>query len=142
MKALSYVFIGALFSLGLVLAGMTDPQKIIGFLDFSGHFDPSLLLVMLGAVLVHGVAYRLISQQPSPLWAKSFSLPPPARIDTRLILGSGLFGVGWGLAGYCPGPALTSTFAFEPTALAFLGGMIAGMLLFTFSRARSRATQP
>lgn len=109
---------------------MTDPARIIGFLDFGGDFDPSLLFVMLGAVLVHSVTHRFVLRRPSPLWANSFSLPKSGSIDSRLVAGSALFGIGWGLAGYCPGPALTSVFTLSGPTLVFVASMLIGMLLF------------
>lgn len=130
MSALAYAATGALFGAGLVLAEMTKPERIIGFLDFAGDFDPSLLFVMMGAVLVHGVTYRLVRRRSSPLLSPSFSSPAPSKIDARLLIGSALFGIGWGIAGYCPGPALVSVLTFAAPALVFVLSMTAGMVAF------------
>ncbi len=141
MKALLFVAIGALFSIGLVLSGMTRPEHIIGFLDFGGDFDPTLLWVMVGAVLTHGLSYRWIGKRPSPFLAPSFDIPAQKPVDGRLVAGSALFGVGWGLGGYCPGPALTSVFTFDPKTLTFVAGMILGMVLFA-ARQLARGRPP
>ncbi len=139
MRFLAYVAIGALFGAGLVLAEMTKPERIIGFLDFFGDFDPSLLFVMMGAVLVHGVTYRLVLRRPSPLWSPSFSDPPLSKIDARLVVGSALFGIGWGIGGYCPGPALASVLTLTAPAVVFVLAMIASMIAFARSPFRSTA---
>jgi uncharacterized membrane protein YedE/YeeE len=141
VKALSFIAIGALFSTGLVLSGMTQPERIIGFLDVSGDFDPTLLWVMVGAVLTHGISYRWIMKRPAPFFAPSFEIPENKPLDARLIVGSALFGVGWGLAGYCPGPALTSVFTFDTETLTFVAGMILGMVLFA-ARQLARGRPP
>jgi uncharacterized protein len=119
---------GALFGVGLVLGGMTEPTKVIGFLDVLGAWDPSLGFVMLGAVGVHGVFGVLVRKRSSPLWAPRFRLPTRRDIDTRLLAGSAVFGVGWALAGYCPGPAVVSVAGGGIGILIFVGFMAAGML--------------
>lgn len=126
MRALSSLVVGVLFAAGLVLGGMTQPAKVIGFLDFAGQWDPSLALVMGGALLVHGVSYRLIRRRASPLLETRFHLPTRQDIDRRLVLGAAIFGVGWGLGGYCPGPGLASL-TTGPRPLVFVLGMLAGM---------------
>src|SRR5690606_23616134 len=105
VKALTYFLSGLLFSLGLIISGMTRPQKIIGFLDFLGNWDPSLSLVMVGAIAVHFPAYLWVKGRSQPLWSGSFAVPSRRDVDLRLAAGAALFGIGWGLAGYCPGPA-------------------------------------
>jgi hypothetical protein len=126
MAALSALLAGALFAVGLILGGMTQPGKVVGFLDFTGRWDPSLALVMGGALLSHGLLQRLILKRPSPLLDERFHLPTRRDIDRRLIIGAALFGVGWGLAGYCPGPGLSSvTTGVVP--LTFSAAMVAGM---------------
>jgi len=120
---------GALFALGLGLGGMTQPSKVLAFLDFGGAWDPSLAFVMLGAVGTHAVAYRLIRGRPTPLFADAFQLPARRDIDWRLIGGTALFGVGWGLGGYCPGPAVVSLAAGSLQPLVFVLMMAVGMLL-------------
>ncbi len=119
---------GALFGIGLAIAGMTQPAKIVGFFDFFGSWDPSLGFVMIGAILVYTPVYRwAIRTWQRPVWAPAFSLPTRQDIDGRLIVGSGIFGVGWGLGGYCPGPALTSVGAGSLEALTFGAAMMLGV---------------
>jgi len=123
---------GLVFALGLGLSGMTRPAKIVGFLDFFGRrgaWDPSLLLVMLGAVGVYFVVSRLGRRRARPLYAAAFAAPPPSKVDLALVAGSALFGVGWGLSGFCPGPALVSFGAGTRAALWFVPALVAGMLL-------------
>jgi uncharacterized protein len=130
MKQLLIAFgAGILFALGLGISGMTMPSKVIGFLDFSGSWDPSLSFVMVGAIAVHFVFYRFVLHMRSPLFHSNFFLPKASQLDSRLILGSALFGIGWGLAGYCPGPALTSVVTMTKPTLVFIGSMMAGMIL-------------
>lgn len=120
---------GSLFGGGLVLAGMTQPSKVIGFLDmFGGEWDPSLALVMAGAIGVHAVAYRLVKGRASPLWAERWSLPTRSDIDGRLLLGAALFGIGWGLGGFCPGPGLVSLVGAATSSVVFVVAMLAAML--------------
>jgi uncharacterized membrane protein YedE/YeeE len=123
------VLAGVLFGVGLPLSGMTAPRKVLGFLDFAGDWDPSLVFVMAGAVGVHFVAYRLIRRRPRPLFAEAFAVPAPGRVDRRLIAGSAVFGVGWGLAGYCPGPGIASLGSGATQALVFVAAMIAGLFV-------------
>ena len=120
---------GALFTLGLAVGGMTEPRKVRAFLDFTGAWDPSLAFVMLGAVGVYGVLYPLITRRSSPLHCSEFSLPSKSVIDARLVSGAALFGVGWGLAGLCPGPAWSALGTGSGTVLVFVVAMLAGMLL-------------
>lgn len=121
---------GLVFALGLGLSGMTRPAKVLGFLDFFGDWDPSLMCVMGGAVLVGVVLFRLILARRAPLLAPAFHLPEPQKVDARLLVGSVLFGVGWGLGGFCPGPALVSMVTGVWPVLVFVGAMVAGMGLF------------
>jgi hypothetical protein len=120
---------GALFGFGLALAGMTQPAKVRGFLDFTGRWDPSLAFVMGGAVLVHMVAYRLIALRTSPRFALRFSLPTRRDLDAKLLVGAALFGVGWGLGGFCPGPGIVSLVSGAPTAFAFVVAMVLGLVI-------------
>lgn len=120
--------VGALFALGLLLAGMTRPERVIGFLDVGGSWDPTLAFVMAGAIAVHVLGLRLVQRRRAPLFGPTFHLPARRDIDGRLVLGAGLFGIGWGLAGYCPGPALVSLGAGGTTALIFAGAASAGMV--------------
>jgi uncharacterized protein len=119
---------GVLFGLGLVVAGMTNPQKIVGFLDVFGVWDPSLALVMGGALAVTAVLFPLIVRRGRPLFDARLYLPTRRDLDVQLVAGSALFGVGWGIAGYCPGPALASLGRPVAAAALFVALMIAGML--------------
>ncbi|KRE99917.1 hypothetical protein ASG87_13055 [Frateuria sp. Soil773] len=105
-RALAALLAGVAFGLGLAMSGMADPRKVLGFLDVAGDWDPSLLLVMAGAVGVYALLWRRLTQRPRPWLETQFRLPGARRIDARLLGGAALFGAGWGLAGYCPGPAL------------------------------------
>lgn len=125
-RALSAFAAGVVFAAGLVLGGMTQPGKVIGFLDFTGSWDPSLALVMGGALLVYAVLSRVFLRRPAPLFEHKFHVPSRRDIDRRLLFGAALFGVGWGLGGYCPGPGLVSlTRGLQPAL--FVAAMVAGM---------------
>jgi len=129
MKQLSALLIGLLFGLGLVVSGMANPEKVLGFLDIFGAWDASLAFVMGGAVAVTSVGYRWIGRAGKPWFDLSYNFPSLSHIDSRLITGAILFGVGWGLVGLCPGPAIAA-FVVEPgSLLVFLASMAAGMFL-------------
>ena len=128
-EGLTAFIVGLLFGVGLTISGMTQPQKVIAFLDFFGEWDPSLMFVMIGAIGVHFIGYRLIRRKTSPLLADAFRLPEERKVDRKLVAGSALFGVGWGAGGYCPGPALTSLATFDLGVLIFVSMMVIGMLL-------------
>ena len=130
---------GAVFGLGLSLAQMTNPDKVLNFLDLAGTWDPSLLLVLGGAVLLATLGYRLVFKRRAPLWDSQFHLPVATAIDRPLILGSALFGLGWGLAGYCPGPAIASLGFANPEALWVLPSIVAGAALQRWSHLRQTA---
>ncbi|TCK31398.1 hypothetical protein EV667_1507 [Ancylobacter aquaticus] len=119
--------LGLLFGVGLIVSGMSDPAKVLNFLDLTGTFDPSLAFVMGGAVVVAFIGYRLVLTRDKPLMAPRFQLPTRSDIDARLIVGPALFGMGWGLGGFCPGPAFTALGLAAPGTLAFLPAMLAGM---------------
>ena len=121
---------GVLFALGLGIAGMTQPTKIIAFLDIFGDWDPSLILVMAGAVAINLVLYRFTLRREKPILEDLFTTPSKRPINARLAIGAGLFGIGWGLSGYCPGPALVSTVTGWGSVLTFVAAMLLGMLLF------------
>jgi len=121
---------GLLFAVGLVIGGMTDPQKVQGFLDIAGNWDPSLIFVMGGAVGTHGILRLLINRRSKPVFAPLFPTRPNTRLDLRLLAGAALFGAGWGLSGYCPGPALTSVVTGGTTTVVFVLSMLGGMLVF------------
>lgn len=118
---------GILFAVGLGLAGMTDPRKVLAFLDVTGDWDPSLALVMIAAIAVHAPLRRLATHRPRALLGCGFSAPSQTRVDWRLLTGAALFGAGWGMAGYCPGPALTSLATGAPEVIVFAVAMAAGM---------------
>ena len=120
---------GLLFGLGLSLGGMTQPAVVLGFLDIFGAWDPRLVFVMAGAVLTTAIGYRLVRRRSRPLLAERFQWPTPRGIDARLAGGAALFGIGWGIAGYCPGPALASLGAGVPALLVLVACMIAGWWL-------------
>lgn len=120
---------GVLFGFGLVLAGMTNPQKIVGFLDIFGVWDPSLALVMGGALIVTATMFPSIIRRGKPLFDVRLELPTRHGINVPLVAGSALFGIGWGIAGYCPGPALASLGGAVADAAVFVVAMIAGMLV-------------
>jgi uncharacterized membrane protein YedE/YeeE len=123
---LAYVA-GLVFSLGLGLSGMTQPAKVIGFLDFAGRWDPSLLVVMAGAVGVYAVGSRLVLRRPRPVLDTRFHVPPLVRVEPKELLGAAVFGVGWGLGGYCPGPAIVSMATGAAPVFVFVAAMVAGM---------------
>ena len=130
MNRLTEFLVGLLFGLGLILSRMTDPGKIIGFLDIFGAWDPSLAFVMMGAIAVGFVAFALAKKRTTTILGGALRLPTASHIDKRLIIGSTVFGVGWGLAGFCPGPALVSMASGQIQALWFVSAMVAGMLAF------------
>lgn len=130
---------GVVFGLGLSLAQMTNPDKVLNFLDMSGHWDPSLLLVLGGAVVLSTIAFHFVLRRRAPLWDGIFHMPLPKAIDRPLIIGSALFGVGWGLSGYCPGPAIASLGFGNPEALWVVPSIIAGAALQRWTHYRQTA---
>jgi uncharacterized membrane protein YedE/YeeE len=123
------VLAGVLFGLGLVISGMTNPARVVGFLDITGAWDPTLAFVMVAAIGVHAPAVWLARRRTAPLFDRSFWWPELRAIDPRLVVGSAIFGIGWGLSGYCPGPAIVSLPAGGSPVLAFVGAMLVGMVL-------------
>jgi uncharacterized membrane protein YedE/YeeE len=121
---------GLVFGLGLLLSGMADPAKVLGFLDLAGAWDPSLMFVMGGAIGVGAVAFALARKRPRSLLGETVQLPTKTSIDRRLLIGALLFGAGWGLAGFCPGPAIVALGVGEAKAVVFVLAMLAGMGLF------------
>lgn len=121
---------GLLFGLGLILSGMTDPGKVLGFLDLFGNWDPSLALVMGGAILVGLLAFGIAKKRTTNLLGGAMRLPTQQHVDKRLVIGSLLFGGGWGLAGFCPGPAMVSMASGQVQALVFVVAMVAGMAVY------------
>ena len=130
MHALSAFGVGLVFGIGLLISGMTDPSKIIGFLDLAGPWDPSLAFVMGGAVAVGFIAFSFARRRTQAFLGGAMHLPTARRIDPRLVLGSLAFGIGWGLAGYCPGPAVVAAGMGQGKAIAFVAAMLAGMGIY------------
>ena len=124
---------GLIFGLGLCLAGMTEPAVVLGFLDFAGDWNPALAFVMAGGVAVTFVGYRFVLRG-RPLWAQRFQLPTATALDRPLLAGAAIFGIGWGLAGYCPGPVLASLASGRLPVFAFVAAMLAGMVLVRWLR--------
>jgi len=122
--------IGIVFSLGLCLSGMTQPEKVTAFLDFTGNWDPSLLMVMLGAVTTYFTLSRFTLKRKTPVLAQKFALPTRVDIDGRLIAGAAMFGFGWGMVGFCPGPALASLVTLNSSVWIFVISMTAGMYVY------------
>jgi uncharacterized membrane protein YedE/YeeE len=130
LYALSSLLTGLIFGFGLILSGMANPEKVLGFLDLAGNWDPSLALVMGGAVAVGLVAFRFARKRTKSILGLDMKLPSGQQLDKRLIIGALVFGAGWGLAGFCPGPGLVAMGAGELKALIFVVAMVAGMGLF------------
>lgn len=138
MRGLAALLCGLVFGLGLALAGMTSPQKVLAFLDVAGDWDPALLCVLGGAVVTAAIAFRFVLRRPRPLFDARFHLPDRPRIDAPLVIGSVLFGIGWGIAGYCPGPAVALlAVPGNPELPLFLGGMLAGIVACVVLRRRA-----
>lgn len=129
-KNIISLFVGFIFALGLGHSSMTKPSAVKGFLDIFGNWNPNLLGVMIGAILVHAIAYQIISKRSSPLFDVKFHIPNKRGIDKKLILGAMIFGVGWGWAGMCPGPAIVSLASAQREILVFVFCMLLGMFIF------------
>lgn len=138
MNTLAAFASGLVFGLGLILSGMTDPGKVIGFLDLGGNWDPSLAFVMGGAILVGLAAFTVAKRRTVNLLGGAMHLPRASHIDRRLVLGSLAFGIGWGLAGFCPGPALVSLGAGQEQAGVFTVAMLAGILIYVAAERLTR----
>jgi uncharacterized membrane protein YedE/YeeE len=134
-------FSGSVFAIGLALSGMTQPAKVIAFLDVTGHWDPSLAFVMVGAIAVHFLFLRMTRKRATPFYASQFVTPTLSRIDSRLLVGAALFGLGWGIAGFCPGPAVVSIVTGAAPTLLFVASMLAGMGAYAIMR-ETRAPAP
>ncbi|WP_432745839.1 YeeE/YedE family protein [Methylobacter sp. G7] len=130
MLNISALLAGLLFGLGLIISGMTDPSKVIGFLDLAGAWDPSLAFVMGGAILVGAIAFAIAKKRQRSLLGAPMQLSSATELDKRLLLGSLVFGIGWGIAGFCPGPAVVSAAAGQSKAWIFVAAMLAGMALY------------
>ncbi len=138
MLVLTSLLAGLLFGLGLIISGMANPVKVQGFLDLAGHWDPSLAMVMAGAIGIGGVTFMLARRRQLSLLGLPMQLPANNTITARLVLGSAAFGIGWGMAGFCPGPALVAMGAGYPKAAGFVAAMVAGMGVFELAERRLR----
>ena len=127
MRPVLALFAGLVFGCGILLSGMANPAKIINFFDVFGSFDPSLIFVMGGALLVTAIGYRLVWLRSRPLAAESFQVPVTRTLDRRLLLGSALFGIGWGLAGFCPGGSIPALGLMRPEPLVFVAALVIGI---------------
>jgi len=136
MALLTALLAGLVFGFGLIVSGMANPAKVLGFLDLAGRWDPSLAFVMAGAIAVGSVAFALAGRRPRSLIGIEMKLPATRGIDARLLGGSALFGIGWGLAGFCPGPALAALGMGLTKALTFVAAMLVGMLVFELLQRR------
>ncbi|CAN5780029.1 YeeE/YedE thiosulfate transporter family protein [soil metagenome] len=137
MLTVSSLLAGLVFGLGLILSGMANPAKVLGFLDLAGRWDPSLAFVMAGAIAIGAVAFRVARTRTSTLLGAPIKLPTAQQIDRRLLAGGLLFGVGWGIAGFCPGPALVALGMGDIKAVVFVCAMLAGMGIFQFFERRT-----
>lgn len=129
MNAFLSLLCGILFAIGLGISGMTDPNKVLGFLELTQSWDPSLAFVMMGAIAVHGTTYALFRKRTTPFFSASFDKPTTNSITPALIIGSLLFGLGWGLGGFCPGPAVVSSVSLHPKIIAFVVSMLCGFFI-------------
>jgi len=132
---------GVVFGVGLAISGMVNPQKVLGFLDFAGNWDPTLAFVMGGALLVKGPAWLIARRMESPVVEAEFSLPANNEVDARLVGGAALFGAGWGLVGFCPGPAIAALPIGGWPVASFALAMMAGMLIYRYTLGASTAGQ-
>jgi uncharacterized membrane protein YedE/YeeE len=146
MRNILTFLIGILFGTGISMSGMANPAKVINFFDIAGAWDPSLGFVMGGAVVVAFIGYRLVLRRPTPVFELSFDIPQNRRLDARLLTGAGIFGLGWGIAGFCPGGALPALGTLNAEVITFVAALIAGMLvtrvLSDWTAARSNTAQP
>ena len=129
MRNLASLVCGVIFGLGLAISGMINPAKVVGFLDITGAWDPSLALVMGGAVVVTAIAFRFVLKRPNPVLAEKFQLPTRRDIDKHLLAGAALFGVGWAAGGLCPGPALSSLAFFDIRIVVFVAALLIGSFI-------------
>lgn len=137
MQIVMAFLVGLVFGIGLIISGMTNPSKVQGFLDLAGQWDPSLAFVMGGAILIGLIAFTIAARRKRSLLGESMHLPVAKQVDVRLILGGLAFGAGWGLAGYCPGPAIASLLVGGEKVLIFTAAMIVGMGIFEWLERRS-----
>jgi uncharacterized protein len=142
MRLLTAFGIGLIFGLGIAVSGMINPAKVLNFFDLAGTWDPSLGFVMAGALAVAIPGYRLVLACPAPAFEPGFQLPDTLIIDRRLILGSATFGIGWGIAGFCPGGALPALGTGNPTVILFIAALIGGLLIARALQSRSPTRKP
>jgi uncharacterized protein len=142
MRLISAFAIGLIFGLGITISGMINPAKVLNFFDIAGTWDPSLAFVMAGALGVAIPGYRLVFRRPAPALAPHFHLPDTRIIDRRLVLGSAAFGIGWGIAGFCPGGALPALGTGDPSVFLFIAALIGGLLIARGLQARFPARKP
>lgn len=142
MRLFASYLVGFVFGLGIMVSGMINPAKVLNFFDIAGTWDPSLAFVMGGALAVTVLGYRFILRRPSPILAESFRLPTKTEIDLRLVGGAAVFGVGWGIAGFCPGGSLPAIGTGQTNVLVFVGALVAGILLAKFGQSiKNRSEQ-
>ena len=146
MRTFLTFLVGALFGTGISMSGMANPAKVINFFDVAGTWDPSLAFVMGGAVIVTFFGYRWVLARSAPVFELSFDVPSNRKLDARLLTGSAIFGVGWGIAGFCPGGALPALGTFDSQVIMFVASLVAGMLATRFilecSNARAARSKP
>jgi uncharacterized membrane protein YedE/YeeE len=142
MRFLSAFLIGLIFGTGIAVSGMINPAKVLNFFDLAGTWDPSLAFVMAGGLAVAIPGYRLVLSRPAPAFENRFQLPDTRVIDRRLVLGSATFGIGWGIAGFCPGGALPAIGTGDPTVFLFLAALIGGLLIARLLQARAPTRKP
>lgn len=142
MRLLTAFLIGMIFGTGIAVSGMINPAKVLNFFDLAGTWDPSLVLVMAGALAVAIPGYHLVLSRPAPAFEHRFQLPDTRVLDRRLILGSATFGVGWGIAGFCPGGALPAIGTGDPAVFLFLAALIGGLLIARVLQTRNPARKP
>ena len=138
MPAVTALIAGLVFGLGLIVSGMVNPAKVLGFLDLGGRWDPSLAFVMAGAITVGAIAFALARRRTLSVLGAEMKLPSARHIDRRLVLGSLLFGIGWGVAGFCPGPGLVALGMGEIKAVVFVASMLVGMGIFEWAERRKQ----
>lgn len=142
MRLLSAFLIGVIFGTGIAISGMINPAKVLNFFDLAGTWDPSLAFVMAGALAVAVPGYRLVLARPAPAFETRFQLPDTRVIDRRLILGSATFGIGWGIAGFCPGGALPALGTGDPAVFLFIAALVGGLFIARALQSRSPARKP
>ncbi len=129
-QILSGLLAGALFGAGLAVSGMTDPNKVLAFLTLDSNWDPALLLVLASAVITSAIGYTVVNRRAAPLFDRNFHLPAKTTLDRRLLGGAAIFGVGWGVAGFCPGPAIVAALTLDIRAWLFLPAFVLGMVIY------------